>query len=96
MLKNLIYLSGFSLFVVIVIIALNIYHTVTISTLPTITQIRVIQITPTFDKTTIDNLKKRKQISVDLTEKSTITSVDSKSASESAVPEVSPTVAVKP
>jgi hypothetical protein len=96
MLKNLIYLSGFSLFVVIVIIALNIYHNSTISTLPAITQTRIIQITPTFDKTTIDNLKKRKQINVDLNEKSTITSVDSKSASESAAVEVTPTVAVKP
>ncbi len=81
MLKNLILLTGFSTFAVIVIIAFNIYHNFTLSSLPTVTQQRVVAIPATFDKKTIEELRKRTSIPVNLSEKTGIISEDSKSTS---------------
>lgn len=102
MLKNLILLSGFSAFVVICIVGLNIYHGITLSSLPASTQKHVAPITPTFDKKSLEELKKRSVITVSLQEKSGVISVDTKeitlltptpsktiSASTSATPTIS-------
>ena len=84
MLKNLFLLSGFSTFVVIVIIGLNVYHNSITSTVPSTTQIHVVPIPASFDSKTVDDLKKRTPIIVSLKEKSGIVSEDTKKASESA------------
>ena len=110
MLKNLLLLTGFSTFVVVVIIGLNIYHDHELSSLPSSTQIHVTAITPNFDTKTLDALKKRSSIDVSLQEKSAVVSEDSKqtttlptpttiipvSASTSATPFVSTTPALQP
>lgn len=92
MLKNLLLLSAFSTFVVIVIIALNLFHSYTLSNLSPRTQNRIIPITPTFDKKTLEELKQRKEIDVNLLDRSHVvsedkqevgTQEDSKSASQS-------------
>ncbi len=77
MLKNLLLLSAFSAFCVIIIIGLNIYHGYTLSSLPSTTQKRVVPITPTFDKDTIEKLKERKNVSANLSEKTKVVSEDS-------------------
>jgi len=86
MLKNLILLSGFSTFVVIVLVGLNVYHSSVTSTVPAITQIRVVPISSTFDNKTIEELKKRTPLIVSLREKSAVVSEDTKKATESSVP----------
>lgn len=78
MLKNLLLLSGFSTFVVIIIIGLDIYHGYTLSSLPATTQKHVESIVPNFDKKTLNELKKRVPIQVSLQDKSTVVSDDSK------------------
>lgn len=101
MLKNLLLLSGFSTFAVIMIVGLNIYHNYSLSSLPNTTQIHVVPITPTFDKKTLDNLKKRTTVESTIEGQSGIISEDSKSTIASptqSVPVASisatPTVAV--
>lgn len=79
MLKNLILLSGFSTFAVIVIIGFNIYHGMTQSSLSTVTQTRTDPIPATFDKDTIDKLRERTSVPVNLQEKTTVVSEDSQS-----------------
>lgn len=86
MLKNLLLLSGFSAFVVAVIIGLNIYHDNSTTSLPLSTQTHVTAISPDFDKKSIDNLKKRVPIETSLTEKSNIVSEDSKTTSSEITP----------
>lgn len=81
MLKNLLLLSAFSTFAVIVIVALNIYHGYTLSSLPIVTQQRVVSIPSSFDKQTIAELKKRTSIPVDLIERTKVISEDSKDTS---------------
>lgn len=81
MLKNLILLTGFSTFVVIVIVSLNVYHNYSLSSLPGTTQTHVTSISPNFDKKTLETLEKRTPISVSLDEKSKVVSEDSKSTS---------------
>lgn len=78
MLKNLLLLSGFSTFVVIVIIGLNIYHNYELSSLSSKTQIHVKAIVPSFDKKTLNDLKKRIPISITLQDKSSVISEDAK------------------
>lgn len=81
MLKNLLFLAGFSTFVVIVLIGLDIFHAYTVSKIPKQTQTHVIPIDPSFDKKTIENLKKRAPISSNLTEKSSVISEDTQDTS---------------
>jgi hypothetical protein len=78
MLKNLLLLSGFSTFVVIIIIGLNIYHNFTLTALPASTQKHVIPIPQSFDKKTLSELKKRTPIIINLQEKSAVISEDTK------------------
>ena len=77
MLKNFLILSGFSTFVVAVYIGLNIFLSSKDSTLPIKTQTQINTIPSTFDTKTLNSLKKRVPISVDLQEKSNVLS-DSK------------------
>ena len=86
MLKNLFLLSGFSTFVVIVIVGLNVYHSLVTSKVPPATQIRVVPIPSSFDNKTINELKKRTPLIVSLGEKSGIVSEDTKKATESGIP----------
>lgn len=75
MLKNLIFFSGFTLFVVAAWVGLGIYHNTTTSTISQTTNIRVLPIAPSFDKDTIDELRKRKMIIVNLREDAIIPSI---------------------
>lgn len=86
MLKNLLLLSAFSTFVVIVIVGLDIYHKSQISSLPPSTQRNIVPITPAFDKETLEGLKKRAPVEVNLTEKSTIISEGTRDASTNPTP----------
>jgi hypothetical protein len=86
MLKNLLLLSGFSTFAVIIIIGLNVYHNYSLSSLPASTQTHVIPIPSSFDKKTLNDLKKRKPINVVIEGKSEIVSDDSKEVSASLTP----------
>ena len=96
MLKDLVILTGFSTFVVVVIIGLNLYHEYRISTVPINTQEHVIPINPTFDLKTIDSLKKRSLIQVNLQDKSSIVSKDTINASSGASQSVAPVLPIKP
>jgi hypothetical protein len=86
MLKNLLLLSAFSAFAVVVIIGFNVYHNFTLSSLPSITKKRVVAIPATFDKATIEELKKRKPITVDLFEKTQVVSEDAQGLSTTPTP----------
>lgn len=92
MLKNLLLLSGFSTFAVIVIIVLNVYHDYSLSSLPASTQAHVIQIPSSFDKKTLNELKKRKPINAIIEGKSGIISDDSKETGVN----ISPTTTITP
>lgn len=76
MFKNLSLLAGFSAFVVFAIIALNIYHTRITSTIPDATKIKSAPIDPTFDMQTLENLKKRNGVTIDLTSRSGVITQD--------------------
>ncbi|MDO8270140.1 MAG: hypothetical protein Q7T54_05740 [Candidatus Levybacteria bacterium] len=81
MLKNLLLLSAFSTFVVIILVGLDIYHKNNISSLQDTTKRNILPIDPKFDKSTLDQLKKRDPITVSLTGKSSVISEDSKPTS---------------
>ena len=89
MLKNLLLLAGFSTFVVIVIVGLNVFHDHEVSSLPSSPQIHITAITPNFDVKTLNNLKKRSAISVSLQEKSAVVSEDSKQTTTLPTPSIS-------
>lgn len=92
MLKNLILFSGFTLFVVATWIGLGIYHNTTTSTVSQTTNLRVLPITPSFDKDTIDELKERKEIIVNLREGAIIPSdILDLQSTPSAIPTLPPT-----
>ncbi len=74
MLKNLVYLTIFTTFIVLVWIGVTIYHNFSTTTISEVTQIQIVPIKATFDRETISNLKKRKQIKADLSQPSTISS----------------------
>lgn len=94
MLKNLLLLTGFSTFVVIVIVGLNVYHTSTLSSLPKNTQQKIIPIDPDFDKKTLETLKKREQITTSINDKSPVVSDDSKQTG--AAVNASPAITISP
>ena len=89
MLKNFLYLTAFSTFVVIVIVALDVYHKYQVSSLKENTKRRVISISPNFDEKTLESLKSRVPINVTLEGKSTVVSVDSKSGDLTPTPTIS-------
>ena len=89
MLKNFLYLTAFSTFVVIVIVALDVYHKYQVSSLKENTKRRVISISPNFDEKTLESLKSRVPINVTLEGKSTVVSVDSKSGVLTPTPTIS-------
>ena len=81
MLKNLLLLSGFSTFAVVIIIALTVWHNYQLSSISQTTQAHVVPIPASFDKKTLNDLKKRKTIDVVIGGKSEIVSSDSQDAS---------------
>jgi len=95
MFKNLILLSGFSTFVVIAIIALNIYHARTDSTLSPLTKERSTPIDATFDQQTLQELRSRNAVPVDLTSRSGVITQDELDATQGATI-ARPTVTVTP
>lgn len=90
MLKNLLLLSGFSTFVVVVIIGLNIFHNNTLSSLSEHTQQHITPIVSSFDSQTLNELKEREPISVSLTTKSSIISDDARPVTDTSTPTPSP------
>lgn len=86
MLKNFVYLTIFTTFIVIVWIGVTIYHNISTTTISEVAQIQIAPINPTFNKATIANLKKRKQIEADLSRSITVVTDENltPSASDSA------------
>ena len=74
MLKNLVYLAIFTTFIVLVWIGVTIYHNFSTTTISEVTQIQIVPIKATFNKETVSNLKRRKQINADLSQPSSISS----------------------
>lgn len=66
MLKNLVYLAGFTTFVVLVWISLSIYHSIKSSTITADVSLQIVPLSPTFDTSVIDSLTGRLQVPVDL------------------------------
>lgn len=91
MLKNLLYLSIFTTFVVIVWIGLSVYHNYTTSTLSSATQIQIEQIDPSFNIQAVEKIKKRTQIRADLQD-STFQDVASNEGTNSAEVLALPTI----
>lgn len=89
MLKNLFYFAILTTVFVLSWIGFGIYDNFTKSTISSDTQIRIIPISSTFDTKTIDSLKTKKIITVDLQESITYptSSPTDKSASPSSIPQ---------
>jgi len=68
MLKNLIFLFGFSTFVTIVWVATTVYHNSITSQITPANKVRIQTINATFDTDTIDRLEGREEIRADLSE----------------------------
>lgn len=94
MLKNLLLLSGFSTFAVVIIIALTVWHNYQLSSISQTTQAHVVPIPASFDKKTLNDLKKRKTIDVVIGGKSEIVSSDSQDASATTTITPSPTIQI--
>ncbi len=94
MLKNLVLLSGFSTFAVVIIIALTVWHNYQLSSISQTTQAHVVPIPASFDKKTLNDLKKRKTIDVVIGGKSEIVSSDSQDASATTTITPSPTIQI--
>lgn len=87
MIKNLVYLSIFTTFVVLVWISLTIYHALTFSTITKDVSTQIAPLDPTFNTSVISDLRKREQVPANF---------DSALSSPSAtilIPSVSPSVA---
>lgn len=93
MLKNFLLLTAFSTFVVIVIVALDVFHKYQVSSLKENTKRRVVSISPNFDTDTMESLRNRKPIIVGLEGKSAVVSEDSSSGT---TPTPSPTSTLSP
>lgn len=96
MFKNLLLLSGFSAFVVFTIIGLNIYHTRVTSTIPDATKIKSTPIDPIFDEQTLQSLKKRTGVTIDLTSRSGVITQDEIDATQGGTLTTTPTPTVRP
>lgn len=73
MLKNLVYLSIFTTFVVLVWVALSIYNSINSSTITRVESTQIIPINPTFNTAVITSLQNRIQVPVDLSSQLTST-----------------------
>lgn len=96
MLKNLLLLAGFSTFVVVVIIGLNLFHESQLNSLPKTTQKRIKEIPAKFDTDTLNDLKGRLTIPSDITEDSAVLSEDSRTPRDNeddSEPSITPTQA---
>lgn len=88
MLKNLLLLSSFSAFVVVVLIGLEIYHNFSTSSLSSRTQTRIESIPPNFDKETLESLKERVPVVVDLSESTNVISEDTQGSPSIPTPSI--------
>ena len=68
MLKNLLYFSILTAFVVLTWISTSVYHNFSSSTINTDTSIRITPIAPSFDKATIIKIREKKTIPADISE----------------------------
>lgn len=96
MLKNFLFLLYFAILTTTVVaswIGFSIYHNFSSSTISVDTGIRITPIPSNFDKKTIDSLKERKQINVDLEEEVILPSItpEPSTASRSSILETIPT-----
>lgn len=73
MLKNLLYISGLTLLVVVIFIGADLYMDATKTTIPPTTQKNLKPINGKFDTSAVEGLKSRKQIEVDLSAQNIIT-----------------------
>ena len=94
MFKNILLLVGFSTFVVFAIIAFNIYHARTTSTIPPITQKYSTPIDSSFDMETLQALKNRNAIPIDLQSKSGVITQDEIDATQGATQSIQSVQAV--
>lgn len=73
--KNIVYLAILTTVVVASWIGFSVHHSYTTSTIGSDTKIRITPIAPQFDKTTVERLRAKKVINVDLNQKRIIVSV---------------------
>lgn len=66
MLKNLIFLFGFSTFVTVVLISTTLFHNSVTSRISKANQVRIEPINPSFDSETLESLDGRQTITVNL------------------------------
>lgn len=92
MLKNLVYLALFTLFVALLWVGLSIYHNISTSTISTDENIQINPITATFNIKAIDILKKKQSVPVNLSERMTPISPVPATGSGILKPSVSPTI----
>jgi len=90
--KDILYISISSFFLVVAWIVFNIYHTAVTSTISPDLQIQIIPIDPSFDTSTIQNLKLRKRISPAYETINTSTPEASITPSENALTTPTPTI----
>lgn len=83
MFKNMLYLSIFAMFVVVTLIASNVYHNLVQSKVAEDTTIKTTSISPVFDLETLEDLKLRKKIFVDLKEKTELSKQTTTSSTSS-------------
>lgn len=76
MLKNLIFLFGFSTFVTVVWIGTTIFHNSVTSRISESNQLKIAPIDPTFDLETLDSLEARTEIPVSLSDSLSIVETD--------------------
>ena len=98
MLKNLVYLAIFTSFVVLVWIVLTIYHNATSSTISKTVNTQIAPLSPSFDTSVIENLKKRGEVDSNLSETITFPSISPGAPSPSLTPTPSktPSITISP
>lgn len=95
MLKNLLLLGIFTLFTVSALIIFNLYHSSTTTKIADITSKRIVPISPKFDTETLNRLKSREFINVDLSESIPVSrsaSITPQSNIASPSPQIRPTI----
>lgn len=90
MIKNLVYLSIFTTFVVLVWISLTIYHALSSTTITKDVGTQITPLKPTFNTSVISNLQARKQITVDLD--SNLSTLSAVTPAPNASPAVAPII----
>ncbi len=96
MLKNLLFLAGFSLFVVVVFIVANLYMETTDTTISPTTQKNLEPIEDSFNVEILEKLKERIEVPVDLASQANIIATQTNNNSTSRSAQISPTATPKP